>query len=107
MNIKKFFGSKKFKYGSVAVILSVVFIALVLIFNAMLTVIGQRFSLYADLTSQEFYTVSKSSREQLRDISEPVEIVFFKKKEDIADPSSGTDALGYVKYLAEECKVEE
>ncbi|MBR3994150.1 MAG: Gldg family protein [Clostridia bacterium] len=104
MNIKKFFGSKKFKYGSVAIVLSIVFIALVLIFNVMLTVIGQRFSLYADLTTQEFYTVSQSSREQLKDITEPVEIVFFKKKEDIADPSSGSDALGYVKYLAEEYK---
>ena len=104
MNIKKFFGSKKFKYGSVAIVLSIVFIALVLIFNVMLTVIGQRFSLYADLTTQEFYTVSQSSREQLKDITETVEIVFFKKKEDIADPSSGSDALGYVKYLAEEYK---
>ena len=104
MNMKNFFGSRKFKYGSVAIVFSIAFVALVLVFNAMLTVIGQRFSLYADLTSQEFYTVSESSREQLKSITEPVEIVFFKKKEDIADPSGQADALGYVKYLAEEYK---
>ena len=104
MNIKKFFGSRKFKYGSVAIVLSVVFVALVLVFNVMLTVIGQKYSIYADLTTEEFYTVSESSKAQLEGVDLPVEIVFFQKREDIPDPTQTANALGYVKYLAEEYK---
>lgn len=101
MSIKKFFGSRKFRYGSVAIIFSVVFVALVLVLNIVLTVVGKKFSLYADLTKEEFYTVSAASDEQLGNIKTPVEIVFFQKREDIAEPSSGSP-LGYVKYLAEQ-----
>ena len=102
MSNNNFFTSRRFKYGAVAIVLSVVFVAVVLLFNVMLTVIGQKYSLYADLTREEFYTVSDASREQLQNIQENVEIVFFQKKEDIADPTQSESALGYVKYLAEE-----
>ena len=104
MNIKKFFGSRKFKYGSVALVLSVVFVALVLVFNFMLTVIGQKYSIYADLTTEEFYTVSDSGKALLENVELPVEIVFFQKRDDIPDPTKTANALGYVKYLAEEFK---
>ena len=100
MNIKNYFSSRKFKYGSVAVTFSVIFVAVVLILNIVLTFIGREHSLYADLTKEEFYTVSNASKDQLKDIKEPVEIVFFQKKDDIGEP--GTSSLGYVKYLAEE-----
>ena len=100
MNIKNYFSSRKFKYGSVAVTFSVIFVAVVLILNIVLTFIGREHSLYADLTKEEFYTFSNASKEQLKDIKEPVEIVFFQKKDDIGEP--GTSSLGYVKYLAEE-----
>ena len=83
MNIKNYFSSRKFKYGSVAVTFSVIFVAVVLILNIVLTFIGREHSLYADLTKEEFYTVSNASKEQLKDIKEPVEIGFFQKKDDI------------------------
>ncbi|MBE6704131.1 MAG: hypothetical protein E7583_02600 [Ruminococcaceae bacterium] len=101
MSIKKYFGSRRFKYGSVAVVFSVIFVAAVLVLNIILTFIGKEKSLYADLTKEEFYTVSDASIQQLEDIKEPVEIVFFQKKEDIGEPN-GSNPLGYVKYLAEE-----
>ncbi len=101
MSIKKYFGSRRFKYGSVAVVFSVIFVAAVLVLNIILTFIGREKSLYADLTKEEFYTVSDASIQQLEDIKEPVEIVFFQKKEDIGEPN-GSNPLGYVKYLAEE-----
>lgn len=102
MNIKKYFDSRKFKYGSVAVIMTVAFIAVILLANLMITVLGNKYSLYADMTTREFYTVSQASVQQLSQIKTPVEIVFFQKSDDIADPSQSATALGYVKYLAEE-----
>jgi len=96
------FGSQKIKYGTVAIVFSVVFVAFVLLLNIILTLIGQRYSLYVDMTSQEFYSVSDSTREQLKDVKSDIEIVFFTKKEDIPEPSEGKSALGYVKYLAEQ-----
>lgn len=101
MNIKNYFGSRKFRYGSVAVVFTVIFVAFVLILNLILTLAGREYSLYADLTKEEFYTVSDASKEQLKDIKQPVEIVFFQKREAIGEPSGG-NPLGYVKYLAEE-----
>ncbi len=101
MNIKQYFGSRKFRYGSVAIVFTVIFVAAVLILNVILTFIGRKNSLYADLTKEEFYTVSEASIGQLENIKEPVEIVFFQKKEDIGEPSV-SNRFGYVKYLAEE-----
>ncbi len=101
MNLKKYFGSRRFKYGSVAIVFSVIFVAVVLVLNIILTFIGREHSLYADLTKEEFYTVSEASIRQLEGIKEPVEIVFFQKEEDIGEPG-GSNPLGYVKYLAQE-----
>lgn len=98
MDIKKLTSSKGFRYGSVAIVFTCVFIAVVLAINVIITMLGQRFSLYVDMTSEEFYTVSESSIEQLSGIETDVEIIFFQKSDKIAE--SGT--LGYVKNLAQE-----
>ena len=98
MNIKKITGSKSFRYGSVAVAFSCVFVAIVLVINVIISALGTKFSLYVDMTSEDFYTVSEASLEQLADVSADVEIVFFQKKDKISDQSY----LGYVKLLAEE-----
>lgn len=98
MNIKKITGSKGFRYGSVAVAFSCVFVAIVLVINIIITALGTKFSLYVDMTNQEFYTVSQASKEQLSGIDTAVEIVFFQKSDKISDNSY----LGYVKLLAQE-----
>ena len=98
MDIKQLTSSKSFKYGSVAIAFTCVFIAVVLAINVIITMLGNRFSLYVDMTSEEFYTVSDSSIEQLSGIESAVEIIFFNKSDKISE--SGT--LGYVKNLAEE-----
>lgn len=98
MNIKSIINSKKFKFGSVAVAFSCVFIAIILVINVIITALGNRFSLYVDMTGEEFYTVSQSTKEQLSGIDKVVEIVFFQEEDKIAD---GTE-LGYIKQLAKE-----
>lgn len=96
MDIKKIISSKHFKYGSVAIAFSCVFVAIVLVINIIISALGNRFSLYVDMTGEEFYTVSDSTIEQLSGIETKVEIVFFQKSDKIAGE------LGYVKSLAEE-----
>lgn len=98
MDIKKIISSKRFKYGSVAIAFSCVFVAIVLVINIIISALGNRFSLYVDMTGEELYTVSESSVQQLSDISTKVEIVFFQKSDKISEQSY----LGYVRNLAEE-----
>ena len=95
-NIMNITNSKRFKYGSVAVAFSCVFVAIVLVINIIITALGAKFSLYVDMTSQDFYTISEATKEQLSGISADVEIVFFQKSDKISDNSY----LGYVKQLA-------
>lgn len=98
MDIKKITDSKRFRYGSVAIAFSCVFIAAVVAINVLVSALGERYSLYVDMTSEEFYTLSESSINQLEGIETDVEIIFFRKSDKITE--SGT--LGYVKNLAEE-----
>ncbi len=98
MDFKKLTGSKRFKYGSVAVAFSCVFVAMILLLNVIISALSDRFSLYVDMTGEEFYTVSEETVAQLSEISSPVEIVFFQNRDKI---SEGT-YFGRAKSLAHE-----
>lgn len=98
MEVKKIADSKMFKYGAVAVAFSAVFIAIVLVINIIITALGEKYPLYVDMTGQNFFTISQSSKEQLEDIGSDVEIVFFQK----SDKISSNSYHGFVKQLAQE-----
>ncbi|MBO4228767.1 MAG: Gldg family protein [Clostridia bacterium] len=57
---EKRFESRKFKYGTVAVLFTVAVIVAVLVLNVVISALSQRFSLYVDLTSKDIYSVSKA-----------------------------------------------
>lgn len=77
INLKKWnWNNKKLKYGSVAVLLSVVFIALVIVINLILTALSSRYGLSLDLTEEQLYGISDETRELLRDLDTDVKIIF-------------------------------
>ena len=58
----KLLHTKKFRYGSVSVALTVVIIAAVILFNAIFTALSEKFTWYLDMTSDEMYTLSDEAK---------------------------------------------
>ena len=76
---EKLMSSRKFRYGSSAVVFTVVFVVLVLLVNALLSVIDSKTGgLYFDLTSEKLFSVTDASRQALEDVTLPVEITTYK-----------------------------
>ncbi len=93
--------SKRLKYGSVAVVFTVVFIALVAAINVILSAVANKYPLYFDMTSEALYDISEVSIEEINaiDPEKEVRIMFFAKKDRIYD--IGGDVLEMVSTLAE------
>lgn len=90
--------SAKFKYGSSAIIFTVVFVAFVILINVLLSFIDSRTGgLYVDMTSKRLYEVSEASVNALEGVDKPIEIIFCQPKDKIAD----VDLLNPVRMLAE------
>lgn len=56
------FQSKKFRYGSVSLALTIIIIAAVILFNAIFTALSNKFLWYIDMTPEEIYTLSDDAR---------------------------------------------
>lgn len=91
--MKKFeFNTKKLKYGTASVVLTVVFIAFVFIINLVAGVLTEKYNWYADLTEEQLYTISDESFRLLEDMDEPVKIIFLT-------PLDQLDSDSYVKNI--------
>ncbi|MBQ3866019.1 MAG: Gldg family protein, partial [Clostridia bacterium] len=62
----KFFSSRRFKYGAVATVFVVVFIAAVILLNAVISAIDSKYNLYVDLTEDQLFTIRESTVESVR-----------------------------------------
>ena len=90
--------SRKFKYGSSAVIFTAIFIVFVLLLNVVLSVISQKTGgMYIDMTSKKLYSITDASREALADVTLPVEIIFCRP----ADIIESSEYMSTVKRLAD------
>ena len=87
MNVLK---SKKVRYGSVSVALTVAIIAAVILVNAIVTALVHKNELYLDMTAENVFTLSDTAKEYLAPISENqrrVKIIFCAAEDEIeADP---------------------
>ena len=97
-NTKKKFSSKKFKYGTSAVVFTIVFVVFIILINVLLSYIDSvGGGLYVDMTTKQLYGVSDASVVALSEVDKPVEIIFCSPKDRIID---ATD-LNRVSMLAE------
>lgn len=58
--------SRKFKYGAMATVFSVVFVAAVIVLNVIVSAVDGKYPLSVDMTESKFFTVSESSVEMVR-----------------------------------------
>ncbi len=63
---EKFFKNKRFKYGSLAVVFTVVFIALAVILNLIVTSLDEKLGLSVDLTKTQLYSISEDTDTALK-----------------------------------------
>lgn len=68
---------RKLKYGSVAMIFTIIFVAVIMLLNIVMTAIHTMNPLFIDMTKEQIYGITDKSRELLKDVKAPVEIVFF------------------------------
>ena len=72
---------RKLKYGSVAMIFTVAFVAVMFVLNVVTTAINNVSPMMMDMTKEQIYEITDAAREYLKDITEPIEIVFFMPKD--------------------------
>ena len=86
------FKSRRFKYGSLAVTLTVLFIVLVIVLNAAIYALTFSFGWYLDLTGEQQYGITDASKELLDGVLVPgvnVKIVFCQDKDRVLEDSGG------------------
>lgn len=76
---------KKFKYGSVAVVFTAIFIAFVVLFNVIISVVNKNGALDIDVTSEAIFTVSDQSLNLLKSNNVPLTIYFLRDRDQIAE----------------------
>ena len=103
MNIKKKMpsnlkSSKKFKYGTSALVFTIVFVAFIILVNVLLSYTDARAGgLYVDLTTKSLFDVSEASVTALKDVDVPVEIIFCQDRDKVEE----VQELMHAKMLAE------
>ena len=71
------FSSRKFKYGSAAVLFTVVFVAVIVVFNIIFTSLADTYLWYADMTEKQLYDVSDAAKDLIGDLNDTqIEIIF-------------------------------
>ncbi len=89
---KSLFSDRKFKYGSLAVGLTVAFIALVIIFNAVVYALAYSYGWYIDLTGERYYGITDKSKKYLDEVltdDVQIKIIFCRDKDRVLDDSAG------------------
>ncbi len=66
--------SRKFKYGTLATIFTVVFIVAIVLINIFVGYLTDRYVLEIDMTSESLFEISEDTMEVLDDLSEPITI---------------------------------
>ncbi len=95
MRNNSFTRSRKFKYGSVATLFTVAFIAIVVIFNIIFTALASKYLWYIDMTEEQLFTLSEEAKEIMSDIKNEVNI-YFASEPDVL--MTGTNS-SYMKYV--------
>ena len=79
------FSSRKFKYGSLSVMMTCVIIAAVLLFNGVFKLLADKYLWYTDLTRDEIYTLSDAAVAALENVDKDVHILFCDDPDNIEE----------------------
>jgi len=83
MNNKNILKSRKFRYGAYSTAFVALFIAVMIAFNGIVSVLVNKFDWYVDMTKEAVFTFSESSKDYLRDIKSDVTIYFASEEDNL------------------------
>ena len=66
--MKKFWKNKKFRYGSLSVAFTAAVVVLIILVNAVFTLLASHYHWYIDTTEEQLYTLSDTSKALLDEI---------------------------------------
>ena len=103
MKLNKLTKDKRFRYGSVSVVFTAVIVALIILLNAVFSLVANHFHLYIDMTSAQLYSLSDSSRELIGklDFDGKVKIIFMQEKDKIEDGTFTYEGDQYLREIHE------
>ena len=90
--------SNSLKYGSIATVLSVVFIVAVLVINGIFAYVADLYGLKIDMTVEKRYSLSEESINLLRDISKDIKFIV------MSDEASFESGSSYLQMVNETLK---
>lgn len=80
--------SKKLKFGSLAIALTVVFIAVIVLINALVTAFNKNRALDIDMTSDSLFTITDASKKLLDKNETPVKVYFLQERDAVSEDSN-------------------
>ena len=94
--------NKKFKYGSVALAFTAIFVAIIILLNAILTALDSKYGLYAEISGEQRYEISDRSHELLDGTDNEIRIVFCSPR----DILQNSGLMSMIVTLAEKFEAE-
>ena len=91
MNI---FANRRFKYGTMATVLTILFIVGVVIVNIIFSLVLERFPTSVDLTDEKIYQLTEESVEFAKGIDEKVEIIVCKDESELSQSTYSSQPYG-------------
>ncbi len=92
--------TRKLKYGALAIVLTAIVIAAVIIFNAIFSSLVYKYNWYVDMTKEGVYGLSDAGRAMLDDITEPINIIFCEPYDDLESDAAMKMIFSLVKEMA-------
>lgn len=86
---------KKLKYGTISTVLTIAFIAIVVIFNIVFSALAGKYGWLIDMTKERVYSLSDEAKSIMSDITEPVNIYFASEP----DVLMGGPYSAYTRYV--------
>ena len=77
---KSFLSQRGTKRGAVSLLLTVLFIAAIVLLNIVLSAVTDRYPLYLDVTENASYQLQQETKDYLAEVSEPVDIYVLQKE---------------------------
>ena len=99
MKTPSFLKSKKFKYGTVSTAVMVMFIAVVLVANIVVSSLADRNAWYIDMTDEQVFTLSDAAKSLLDTLEHDVTVIFAADRDKIESDFSSFESGKAMAYI--------
>ena len=89
------------KFGSLSTLFTILFIAVVIAVNVLVSLAAERFTLKVDLTSEKVFTLDQETLDFLAELKSPVEIIILGDEATYRSATSTSGAIAPTRYVVE------